>query len=321
MRPRFVQAQDIIPANSLIIDCGVAGAVTYSHWKDAPVTPDELVADTSTEILLNAARDPARWLSGFDFAVNDHVDADGLLAVAVACRPQELLPHRELLIAAAESGDFSEWTTEAGFRLMLLLHQLMRDAALSGDGWEQRLYDLVTATMPSIIAYANKPDVERDAQIARVIAVQQALITKTGFTLHQSTDLFGVEWHAVHGHTDSFRVVNRADDLPEWALSRIATAQQYQLLAMHTSKGIIFQFDAPRHSWARTVKRPTMVWPDLTAVAERLQQQEKSPCRWITEPASRQYGYVCLLTCVSDTKLAPSSLSFDRVWQALSVIH
>jgi hypothetical protein len=320
MRPRFVRAQDSIPANSLIIDCGVAGTETYSHWKDSPVTPKELIADTSTEILLNAARDPARWLNGFDYAVNDHVDADGLLAVAVACRPQELLPYRELLIAAAESGDFSEWTTEAGFRLMLLLHQLMRDAALSGEGWEQRLFDLVTATMPSIIAYANKPDVERDAQIARVIAVQQALLTKTGFTIRQSETLLGVEWFSVHGHTDSFRVVDRADDLPEWSLSSITTPQQFQLLARHTNKGIIFQLDAPRHSWARTVKRPVIAWPDLTEAAQILQQQENSLGRWITVPASRQYGYVCLLACVSDTKLTPSSLSFDQVWRALSVV-
>ncbi len=320
MRPRFVQAQDIIPANSLIIDCGVPGAKTYSHWKDAPKTPDELIADTSTEILLNAAKDPARWLNDFDYAVNDHVDADGLLAVAVACRPQELLPHRELLIAAAESGDFSEWTTEAGFRLMLLLHQLIRDAAQSGDGWEQRLYDLVTATMPSIIAYANKPDVERDAQIARVISVQQALMAKKGFTLRQSTNLLGVEWHFVHGHSDSFRVVNRADDLPEWSLSRVATANQFQLLGMHTSDGIIYQLDAPRHSWARTVKRPTVIWPDLTGVVQTLQKQEKSLGRWVTETTSRQNGYVCLLTCVNDSGLAPSSLNFDQVWQALSGI-
>jgi hypothetical protein len=317
MRPWFLRPGEKTPPHSLVVDCAVEGNAVYSHWQGAAPTPPSLLADTSTEIVLKAAENPGQWLSDFSYVVNDHLDADGLLAMAVACHPQFALSHRDLLIAAAEAGDFSVWTTEAGFRLMLVLHQHVQTFATSGEGWEQRLCDYCIDHFPALIASAALSDPQRDAQVARVQATMAALQRQQGFHIARTPRLIAVLWQQVHGHTDSFRVVERADDLPEWALSTVCSAHQFQLLAMKTSTGIIYQLDAPRHSWARTVQRPTIAWPDCTALAQHLQQRESATCQWVTLPISRSNGFVCLLASVDNHGLTASSLAFDDVWQAL----
>ena len=129
MIPRILSSGETAPAGALVLDgAAPGGAATYSHWQQAPACPTELDADTSTGMALRAAADPGRWLGGFTWAVNDHVDADGLLSLAVACRPEVGRAHAAEILGAAEAGDFATWPGEAPFRLMLLIHQLMRNA-------------------------------------------------------------------------------------------------------------------------------------------------------------------------------------------------
>ena len=43
--------------------------------------------------------------------VNNHFDTDGLLSIWVLLDPERALACRDLLVAAAEAGDFDEWPT------------------------------------------------------------------------------------------------------------------------------------------------------------------------------------------------------------------
>ncbi len=314
MRPRFLRAGEPVPPRSLVVDCGLAGAATYSHWQGAPATPSELLADSSTAIVLNAARDPARWLSGFDWVVNDHIDADGLLAMAVACHPELAQTHAELLIGAAEAGDFSAWPGEAAFRLMLRLHRHIADAKETGDSWEQLAIDRLVDQLPSMIAESAD---ERFTAIARQVQRQRT-------TLSQDAQLISGEhvnayaWKEIRGHaSDSFLWTGEADDLPPWVHMDSGNADQFHLLAMTplSKNGTIYHLLAPGHSWARTVRRPQVHWPELGELARTLQQLESAPGRWICGPAARAHGFVCQLTFVQVgcDVLMPSSLPVSTV--------
>ena len=317
MLPLFLRQGATPPADTLVIDCGLTGAATFSHWQGAPPTPTDLLADTSTGILCRAAEDPQRWLHGFRFVANDHVDADGLLAAAVACRPEFGRRHGELLVAAATAGDFSAWTGEAGFRLMLRVHQIMRDRLTERSGGEQQAYDQVVAALPALIAQSAQPDAERDAQVAQVLAVRQRLLAGNGFTVTRTGTLISIAWRRRLGHiNDTFTAVHVPDDLPVWAIDSVAGERDFQLLAMTTSDGCVYQLDAPRHSWARTVQRPLVAWPDLHAVAARLQASERQPVQWVAGKEARAVGFVCQLACVADGLPAASSLTPDTVHAA-----
>ncbi len=67
----------------LSVDGMVGGeAVHLTHWRGNR-TPEELRADTSTEIALNLVASPRRdeLTQGIDLVTNNHFDTDGLLSV------------------------------------------------------------------------------------------------------------------------------------------------------------------------------------------------------------------------------------------------
>ena len=92
-------------------------ALDLTHWRGNR-TPAEFRADTSTEIALKfaASAEAARWADAV--VVNNHFDTDGLLSAWALLEPSQAAASRDLLIAAAEAGDFDEWPAlDAGLRL------------------------------------------------------------------------------------------------------------------------------------------------------------------------------------------------------------
>ncbi len=312
MRARFIGPGAQVPPRSLVVDCGLVGTATYSHWQGAEATPAELLADTSTAMAVNAARDPARWLSGFDWVVNDHIDADGLLALAMVCDPANALIHAELLIAAAEAGDFSVWPGEAAFQVMLRLHRLIADERGHAGAWEQRVVDAVSTRLPTLIAESQGTDFR---VVARRVADQRETF-RTDFTITRGRRVIGIAWDERIGHrSDSFGWTGEDDDLPPWVFDGVGTAADFHLLAMtpKARDGTIYWLLAPGHSWARVISRPTVAWPDLSALIDVLQAQERGPGRWVGGGAARAHGFVCQLACTDGDQLRASSLPITTV--------
>ena len=78
--------------------------------------------------------------------MNNHFDTDGVLSVWTLLDPERTLANRELLIAAAEAGDFDEWPPlDRG----LWLDAAIRVGVASGD--DADAYRAVLRQLPELI--------------------------------------------------------------------------------------------------------------------------------------------------------------------------
>ena len=136
--------QDAPPGKTLACDGRVKGAtLDLSHWTDN-TTPNDLYADTSTEIALNLAK--SKDYAEYDEAtvVNNHFDVDGVLSAWAATDPESALPHFQLLCDAAACGDFGEWASDEGVKLCYAVAALETD---DDDGG----YSTALSKLPSIV--------------------------------------------------------------------------------------------------------------------------------------------------------------------------
>lgn len=306
----FIPPGASAPPRSLAVDGPVpAAAMVYSHWRDAELTPEPLLADTSTGMLVLAAQSSSDWLEPYDQVVVGHVDGDGLLSALVAVRPELGREHGELLIAAATSADFQAWTSEAGFRLRLRLHQHLRHYA----GAEQAGLDALVANADQLLNEAASSDPERDAEVGQVLAAREA-VAAGHIAITQAGALAVVRWRRQRGHPwDRFLDVHQPDDLPVWALTGAIPPHRLQLMMEETAAGTVAVLEAPRHSWARTIDLPTVPWPDLSACAAALQAEEPLPVTWTAGPGGQGDAFTGLLAVVQDGKPAASGVAPERI--------
>jgi hypothetical protein len=107
----------------IIVDgdqCGLG--LQLSHWPEN-TTPAEFKADLSLEIVLRVLDSPgaATALSDVELVTNDHYDTDGLLAAWALLNPSEAPRHAAALRAAAEAGDFYEFTSPEAVQFDLVV--------------------------------------------------------------------------------------------------------------------------------------------------------------------------------------------------------
>jgi hypothetical protein len=121
---RFRQyTRDLQNLDKIIVDgnkCGVG--IQLSHWP-GNTTPAQFKADLSLDIVLRllASPDRAIHLPDADLVTNDHYDADGLLAIWALLNSTESPEHASALQAAAEAGDFYEFTSPEAVQFDLIV--------------------------------------------------------------------------------------------------------------------------------------------------------------------------------------------------------
>ncbi|PWK14884.1 DUF6687 family protein [Tumebacillus permanentifrigoris] len=116
MIPQFfvLGSSDVRPASARTIFADGSADATYregvdlelSHWIPNR-TPERYKANTSTEICMNFVAEHAT--DGWELAINNHLDCDGVLSIFTLVHPQFALQHRETIIQIAEMGDFMGW--------------------------------------------------------------------------------------------------------------------------------------------------------------------------------------------------------------------
>ena len=110
-------------------------SIHFSHWQ-GNTTPAEVKADTSTEIALNLVASPNRaaLTNGIELVTNNHFDTDGVLSVWTVLNGERALAYRDLLIAAAEAGDFSEHSSDDGVRVSIAIQGADQASPNNDDG-------------------------------------------------------------------------------------------------------------------------------------------------------------------------------------------
>lgn len=313
----FTEALTDVP--KLCVDGLLPGVgVHLSHW-DGNATPTHLKADTSTEIALNFVRaEPDRPVApGVSLVSNNHFDTDGALSVWAALHGERALDHRDLLVAAAEAGDFCELSSEAGVRVSLAL-QGTDDApwplAPGAAGDEARAYELA---LPRIGELLRDPGAfERlwrngwDRLMAAVDSFTRGASTVAN-VLDGRLSLVVLDPSIARGG----RFHPTTGDLPSMAIS---TRARGEWIAVATPRpgGWTWRVERAFHAWADTVVRPRYQRrPAAPAVAALAALEPSGAGEWRAGKGSM--GPV-LTYAAADGTPAVSRLSPDEVAAALA---
>jgi hypothetical protein len=280
----YSEALDNVP--KLSVDGTVENSIHFSHW-EGNRTPPEVKADTSTEIALNLVASPNRaaLTNGIEVVTNNHFDTDGTLSVWAVLTGERALEYRDLLIAAAEAGDFSEHSSDDGVRVSIAIQGADQASPNNDTG----------SPLARLIAGENVDDDARayDLVLPRV----EHLLTH----IDEYESLWREGWESVAAAIESFErgeskvftegkisLVTLAPRLfdgagfsptrhsaPYTAISKFAKGELF-LIAIPTDSGWFYRLDYPYYSWAETVVRPHVQRRDLTAVLQLLNSKESN---------------------------------------------
>src|SRR6267142_5890228 len=271
----------------LSVDGTVDNAIHFSHWKGNQ-TPASVKADTSTEIALNlvAAPDPDQLTPGIDLVTNNHFDTDGVLSVWTVLTGERALELREKLIAAAEAGDFSELSTQAGVRASIVIQG--SESAIDED-----------AGSPLARHLAGEP-VSDDARAYELVLPH---VEKVLTCTNDYASLWCDPWNRIASALDSFaKGRSRVDEDTEAKISLVTLAPEIFsssgfkptrhcapftaishhahgevfLIATPFDGGWAYRIDYPYYSWAETIVRPAITRRDFSSLMDRLNDLEKS---------------------------------------------
>jgi hypothetical protein len=282
----YTEALDTVP--KLSVDGTVDNSIHFSHW-EGNRTPNELKADTSTEIALNLVASPKRTqlTNGIELVTNNHFDTDGVLSVWTVLNGERTLPHRDLLIAAAEAGDFSEYSSADGVKVSIAIQGSDQASPNNDDG----------SPLAKLIAGEEVDDDARAYEL--VLPRVEHLLTN----INDYESLWREGWEKVAAAIDSFErgkskvteypdakisLITLAPELfdgvgfsptrhaaPYTAISKFAKGELF-LIAIPTSAGWFYRIDYPYYSWAETVVRPRVAHRDLTGALQLLNENESN---------------------------------------------
>jgi hypothetical protein len=130
-------------------DGRIPGGVTLelTHWTGNE-TPDNLYADTSTDMAIRFAQQRDRYPELENALIlNNHFDTDGVLSVWACLEPsQASQTYNNLLKEGAEAGDFGEWSSDLGVKLDCAVSSFLEE---TGD--EKQAYINVLKELPSLL--------------------------------------------------------------------------------------------------------------------------------------------------------------------------
>ena len=279
----YSEALDNVP--KLSVDGTVPNSIHFSHWQ-GNTTPAEVKADTSTEIALNLVSSPNRaaLTNNIDLVVNNHFDTDGVLSCWTVLNGERALEFRDLLVSAAEAGDFSEHSSDDGVKVSIAIQgadQAMPNnipgsplaGMLAGESFDddERAYGLVLPEVEKLLSNVNAYEpLWRDGWRAVADALES-------FARGDS--------RVVENEASRISLITLQPGLssPFAAISKHARGELF-LVATPISGGWFYRIDYPYFSWADTVVRPHIPRRDLTnALATLNDKESKREGRWQTD--------------------------------------
>jgi len=271
----------------LSVDGTVDNAVHFSHW-EGNQTPAELKADTSTEIALNLVASPRQkeYTRGIELVTNNHFDTDGVLSVWTVLTGTRALELREQLIAAAETGDFSEFTNESAVRASIAIQGSDQPTPgeqsgsplacqLAGESVtdDARAYELVLPEVERLLTKTDEYEsLWRDDWDRIALAIESFERGSSRVTEFTETGLSWVLLAPDVFSSSGFNPTRHA--APQTAISRYARGRLL-LITTPLANGWAYRVDYPYYSWAETVVRPRVPRRDFSQILNELNQLER----------------------------------------------
>jgi hypothetical protein len=269
----YSEALDDVP--KLSVDGTVENSIHFSHWQ-GNTTPAEVKADTSTEIALNLVSSPNRaaLTNNIDLVTNNHFDTDGVLSVWTVLNGERALEYRDLLVSAAEAGDFSEHSSDDGVRVSIAIQGTEQAGSDNDDASPFASWRAGEAVTDDARAYEFVlPDVP--ALLSNVAAYE--FLWREGWNhVALALESFARGDSRVVEHEDSrISLITLAPGLinPLMGISKHAHGELF-LIATPASGGWFYRLDYPYYSWAETIVRPRIVRRDLTQALTTLNNKE-----------------------------------------------
>ena len=290
----YTAALDNVP--KLSVDGTVDNSIHFSHW-EGNSTPTELKADTSTGIALNLVGSPNRasLTKGIELVTNNHFDTDGVLSVWTVLTGERALAYRDLLISAAEAGDFSEYSSDDGVRVSIAIQGSDQASPNNDDGSplarllageevddDARAYELVLPKVEHLLTHINDYEsLWRDGWEKVVAAVESFERGQSRVTEYHDAKISLITLAPELFDGAGFSPTKHS--APYTAISKFAKGELF-LIAIPSGSGWFYRIDYPYYSWAETVVRPRIERRDLTGALELLNNAETNrDGRWQTD--------------------------------------
>ena len=319
----YTEALENVP--KLSVDGTVDNSIHFSHW-EGNSTPTEVKADTSTEIALNLVASPNRaaLTKGIELVTNNHFDTDGTLSCWTVLTGESALAHRELLISAAEAGDFSEYSSDDGVKVSIAIQGSDQASPNNDDGSplarllageevddDARAYEFVLPKVEDLLTNINKYEsLWREGWESVVAAIESFERGKSTVVEHSDISVITLAPELFDGAGFS----PTRHSAPYTAISKFAKGQLF-LIAIPNGSGWFYRIDYPYYSWAETVVRPHITRRDLRPALQSLNARETNrDGRWQTD--NREMTSAVKFLDSAGT-LAASSLQPDEVAEAL----
>ena len=284
----YTSALENVP--KLCVDGTVPNSIHFSHW-EGNQTPIEVKADTSTEIALNLVASPNRneLTAGLDLVTNNHFDTDGVLSVWTVMNGTNALRFREQLIAAAEAGDFSEYSSKAGVCISLAVQGGQQASPnddtgsplarfLAGEEVEDdaRAYELVLPEVERLLTDIDQYEplwAEGWKRVSDALASFESGHSKVEEIADANLSIVTLAPEIFSGH--AFSPTKHA--APFTAISKFARGELF-LIAIPAGNGTWFyRVDYPYYSWAETVVRPRVRLKNLYGALKQLNERDTAP--------------------------------------------
>ncbi|HKT78748.1 MAG TPA: DUF6687 family protein [Vicinamibacterales bacterium] len=273
----FAPYGEINGTPNIIVDgpANMSTVIALSHWARSG-TPNELKADTSTEIVFNYLDRPRFHVSA-ETVSNNHFDEDGLLGIFALINPVVGTRHRERLIDASRAGDFGVYKDREAARIAFVLQTCqsrgcspLSDAIYDLPRGEQTaaLYNEALELLPELLKTPERFEQywrEEDEKLSET----ERLIEAGTITLHEEPDLDLVvvrqdpgtpRYHAYAVHSRS-------------VCTRVVLVQEGRLELQYRYE-----------SWVQMATRRPALRVDLSRVADALNRQERGTGRWVFDP-------------------------------------
>lgn len=272
--------------NIIVDGAATSGTVlALSHWPKSG-TPAKLKRDTSAEIVF-AYFDSPDFHVHVEAVSNNHFDEDGLVGIFALTNPAIAEKHRELLMDAANAGDFGFYKLRDAARIVFAISAYADsnlsplDKQLFALPYPQmagRLYEHLLEVLPGLLTDLRDYKHLWEAEDAKLSASEE-LIENGDITIEEQP------------HVD-LAVIRIPEDLPSKPVHRFTQTRLAEChpFALHNRtncsrllilQGQHIQFQYRYESWVQLVSRRPPPRVDLNDLARELNQEETSGGHWV----------------------------------------